>query len=98
MVAMLTVGLSATPISSAADALFTAVLLGAADGEEEAESAKDGIGKLEVKKLGGFARWFLEENRRRLSRAAELVGAWCVFHKIKYIPLCFRTFVRMSQC
>ncbi|KAG8718186.1 hypothetical protein FRC09_013039, partial [Ceratobasidium sp. 395] len=33
-----------------------------------------------------FRDWFLEENRRRLSKAFEVVGDWCTFHKLPFVP------------
>lgn len=96
LVAMLNAALRATPVSSAADGLITGVLCGEIEEELEGEDSgnRNGEGKGKGVSeelgtgLGGFARWFLEENRRRLSVAFELVGAWCVFHKIEYVP-CF---------
>lgn len=91
---MLNAALRATPVSSAADGLFTAVLCGEIEEELEGEDSgnRNGEGKGKGSEelgtgLGGFARWFLEENRRRLSVAFELVGAWCVFHKIEYVSM-----------
>lgn len=69
IVKMLTVALYATPVSSAADALFTHVLT---DGLNE--------GVDDPASLGSFARWYLDENVKRLSRAFNLVGDWCTFH------------------
>ncbi|KAG9119547.1 hypothetical protein FRC07_005388 [Ceratobasidium sp. 392] len=33
-----------------------------------------------------FRDWFLEENRRRLSKAFEVVGDWCTYHKLPFVP------------
>ncbi|GJE91544.1 aspartate aminotransferase like domain-containing protein [Phanerochaete sordida] len=75
LVRMLNVGLRATPISAAADALFAHIFLG---------SVREGAE--EVTELAPFARWFLDENIRRMSTAFELVGSWCDFHKLSFIP------------
>ncbi|KII84198.1 hypothetical protein PLICRDRAFT_374221 [Plicaturopsis crispa FD-325 SS-3] len=55
--------IASIPISSASDALLTAVL-----------------------RDDAFRIWFLEENRRRLSKAFENVAAWCLFHDIPFVP------------
>lgn len=77
IIKMLSLGLSATPVSSAADALFTSVLLGEREGDPGTSEDQDG--------LGGFAKWFLEENRKRLARAFEKVAAWCLWHQLEYV-------------
>ena len=77
IVTLLTAALKATPISSAADALFTRVLMDGLD--EGAESGGQA-------RLGTFARWFLDENVKRLTKAFELVGNWCDFHGLKSAP------------
>ncbi|KAG9124277.1 hypothetical protein FRC07_012158 [Ceratobasidium sp. 392] len=33
-----------------------------------------------------FCNWFLEENRRRLSKAFEIVGDWCTYHELPFVP------------
>ncbi|KAG8721141.1 hypothetical protein FRC08_015439 [Ceratobasidium sp. 394] len=33
-----------------------------------------------------FRDWFLEENRRRLSKAFEVVGDWCTYHMLPFVP------------
>ena len=75
IIKMLGAALNATPISSAADALFTSVLM---DGRDEGPTGVE-----ESSGLGTFARWFLDENVKRLTKAFELVARWCNFHGIK---------------
>lgn len=94
MVGMLNAGLRATPVSSAADGLITKVLCGEMEGDLSKGVGKDVSEELGTG-LGGFARWFLDENRRRLSVAFELVGAWCVFHKIEYVSDIHDHFIRI---
>jgi len=79
IVKMLDVALRATPISSAADALFTHVLMGGWD--EDLDGSQN-----EVHQLGTFARWFLDENVKRMSKAFDLVGSWCDFHGLSFVP------------
>ncbi|KAG8731879.1 hypothetical protein FRC10_001391, partial [Ceratobasidium sp. 414] len=33
-----------------------------------------------------FRDWFLEENRLRLGKAFEVVGDWCTYHKLPFVP------------
>lgn len=102
LVGMLNAALRATPVSSVADGLITGVLCGEMEGDLGEDSGdRNGEGKGKGSEelgtgLGGFARWFLEENRRRLSVAFELVGAWCVFHKIEYVSM-LPTFIITSS-
>ncbi|EKM52149.1 uncharacterized protein PHACADRAFT_262659 [Phanerochaete carnosa HHB-10118-sp] len=79
IVKMLNVALRATPISSAADALFTHVLLGnLGDGGHELQGR--------AQQLGTFTRWYLDENVKRMSKAFDFVGNWCDFHKLNFVP------------
>ncbi|KAH7927596.1 PLP-dependent transferase [Leucogyrophana mollusca] len=43
-----------------------------------------------------FRTWFLEENRRRLTKAFERVASWCDFHKISYEPASAGVFVLLD--
>ena len=66
----------------ATDALFTQVLLGAKDGENEEMLDTDS-----TPQLGSFARWFLDENLTRIAKAFDLVGGWCDFHRLRYVSI-----------
>ena len=40
-------------------------------------------------KLGAFARWFLDENVERLTKAFEFAASWCEFHNIGFVASLF---------
>ena len=80
---MLAAALNATPVSAAADALMTQVLLGARVDNEDGEQRNN----TDATHVGTFARWFLNENVHRLSSAFELVASWCEFHQLRYVPI-----------